>query len=289
MRNSSRRIDRFRVVFEGWFSTYKKDRKRVYRFFDNWNEAQKNSMGYDNDEYFQKVFKSSIKVKNGFAKYERDSVLFFDDEIPIDLIECLEKIASFNDNSLNIIDYGGSLGSVYFQCKNRLEQLSNIKWNIIEQKKIVEIGKRYFQTDTLQFFSSLDECLYKERPNSILFSGVLQYLENPYGLLSDVIKKEIPFIIIRRTPMIRSEEKISVQEVFIDGCHISYPSWFLNCEKMMTFFSDKQYTLVYKFTENIDGDEDLGAEKAKFLGYFFIKRDSTVSREKMDRDWYADS
>ncbi len=52
----------------GWHGNYK-----------TWQEAQNASTGYDSDEIIQKVRNSLLKVKNGEAVYERDSVIF--DEI----------------------------------------------------------------------------------------------------------------------------------------------------------------------------------------------------------------
>jgi len=49
----------------GWHGDYK-----------SWQEAQSISSGYDSDEILQKVRSSLLKVKNGEAVYERDSVIF---------------------------------------------------------------------------------------------------------------------------------------------------------------------------------------------------------------------
>ena len=47
--------------------------------YDSWTEAQKASTGYDGKVILNKVKDSLLRVKNGKAAYERDSVLF--DEI----------------------------------------------------------------------------------------------------------------------------------------------------------------------------------------------------------------
>lgn len=47
--------------------------------YASWQEAKDASSGYDSDEILQKVRNSLLKVKNGEAVYERDSVIF--DEI----------------------------------------------------------------------------------------------------------------------------------------------------------------------------------------------------------------
>ena len=44
--------------------------------FESWNEAQEHSIGYESDNILEKVKAAQLKVKNGKAAYERDSVVF---------------------------------------------------------------------------------------------------------------------------------------------------------------------------------------------------------------------
>jgi len=44
--------------------------------YSSWEEAENDSTGYDTDKILQTVKASLLKVKNGEAVYERDSVLF---------------------------------------------------------------------------------------------------------------------------------------------------------------------------------------------------------------------
>lgn len=53
---------------DGWFGNY-----------PTWNDAQKECSGYENKVILEVVKNAILKVKNGEAVYERDSVLF--DEI----------------------------------------------------------------------------------------------------------------------------------------------------------------------------------------------------------------
>ena len=52
-------------LFYGWYGNYK-----------SWEEATKRSIGYDDVQILNKVKDALMKVKNGEAIYERDSVLF---------------------------------------------------------------------------------------------------------------------------------------------------------------------------------------------------------------------
>ena len=70
---------------------------------------------YDKWEDVEKVKASILKVKNGEAVYERDSVLFDEIHYSQPLLSAFDK--SIIDNRLHIVDFGGSLVSSYF--KNR--------------------------------------------------------------------------------------------------------------------------------------------------------------------------
>ena len=64
--------------------------------------------------------------------------------------------------------------------------LKELKWNIAEQEKMVKCGKKYFETDYLKFYFNLDDCIEEQNPDLILLSGVIQYIEKPYDLLSRI-------------------------------------------------------------------------------------------------------
>ena len=49
----------------------------------------------------------------------------------------------------------------------------------------------------------------------VLFSSSLQYLENPYFVLSKFIQKRIPDIIIHRSPFTDGVDVIKIQTVYL--------------------------------------------------------------------------
>jgi putative methyltransferase (TIGR04325 family) len=112
-------------------------------------------------------------------------------------------------NSLNLIDFEGSLGSSYFQNRKFLMQLKELKWNIVEQKKMVECGRKYFENEYLKFY-----CIKEQNPDAIVLSSVIQYIEKPYSLIGKIINYKFDFIIIDRTPFIEGDkDRLTVQKV----------------------------------------------------------------------------
>lgn len=56
--------------------------------FDSWEAAQLQSNGYNADNILQKVLAASLRVKEGSALFERDSVLFYEN-ISLGVIGCV--------------------------------------------------------------------------------------------------------------------------------------------------------------------------------------------------------
>ena len=125
--------------------------------YTTWEEAQQVSTGYDSDLILEKVRDSLSKVKNGEAVYERDSVLFDKVQYSWPLLAGLLWIAAQKENRLNLVDFGGSLGSTYYQNRKFLSHLMEVHWSIVEQKKFAECGKRDFENDHLKFYDDLDQ------------------------------------------------------------------------------------------------------------------------------------
>jgi putative methyltransferase (TIGR04325 family) len=240
---------------------------RTSGFFGNyrtWAQAQQASEGYDSDVILNKVKDALLKVKTGDAVYERDSVLFDKVEYSWPLLAGLLWIASREEKRLNLVDFGGSLGSSYFQNRKLLAHLHELKWNIVEQSNFVECGKQYFEDEHLQFHYHLDDCLREQRPNTILLSSVIQYLEKPYDLLKEIIGKRLKYVLFDRTPFLhRGEDRITVQKVPAEIYRASYPAWFFNERKFLDYITG-EYELIADFESNDHADIP-----SVFKGYIF--------------------
>lgn len=244
-------------------------------FFGNyrtWDEARRASGGYDSDAILHKVKDALLKVKKGEAVYERDSVLFDEIQHSWPLLAGLLWVASQNGNRLNVIDFGGSLGSSYYQNRDFLSHLNELQWSILEQEKFVQCGKLHFEDGHLKFYDNLDECIRERNPDTILFSSVIQYLEKPYDLLAEVLKKGFTYIIFDRTSFLeKGDDRLTVQKVPPEIYPASYPAWFFNLEKFLNYFS-REYELMADF--NSFESFRLGSVYAQNKGFIFRKKQS---------------
>jgi len=225
----------------GWFGNYK-----------NWKEAEAKCDGYNNEIVFQKVTESILKVKSGEALFERDSVVFDKADYNFPILNALMWIALDQKNVLKVLDFGGSLGSVFFQNRFFLNSINTFSWNVVEQSKFVEIGKKYIEEERLQFFNSISECTQFDNCNCVLFSSVLQYIEDPFKIIEEVMKLNIKFILIDKTSFtLNNKSRITIQKVSKKIYDVSYPCWLLPENIFVDQFIANGYKLIYEF-ENQD-------------------------------------
>lgn len=235
--------------------------------YTSWEEALIASKGgYDSPAILEKVKDASLKVKKGEAIFERDSVCFYEEDYRWPLLSSLLFIANSNGSKLKVLDFGGSLGSFYNQHKKYLRSIKDLKWYIVEQENFVECGKSEFQSDVLRFKGTISECLKESSIDVVLLSSVIQYLQSPYSIISDIFNANPDFILIDRTPYINEDnDMIKNQHIPQSKGGGSYPSWFFSKEKFLSTFKEAGYECLIEF----DCDEDFGV--GDFKGMFFGK------------------
>ena len=239
-------------------NTLKKMKNNKYGWkgnYDTWEDAQSDATGYDSDKILQTVKTSLLKVKNGEAVYERDSVIFDEVQYSWPLLTGLMFCCAKMRGVLNVCDFGGSLGSTYYQNKKFLDKLDSVSWNIVEQKHFVKIGKEEFEDNRLKFFYDVDTCIKQENPNVLLLSAVLQYIEEPYELLTDILKNDFKYILIDRTPFSKNDEKIKLQVVPPSIYEASYAHRFFDESKFVKYFEKNNFRIIESFN-GTDGEND---------------------------------
>ena len=221
--------------------------------YDSWSEARQLCSGYNQDNIVQKVAAAIGKVVAGEAVFERDSVLFHHEEYNWPLVNTLLKAARENNNELYVLDFGGSLGSTYFQNRKIFKSMNSLKWCIVEQENFVKIGIERFQTGELFFYKNIDLCLNENKINVVLLSGVLQYLEKPYVILEELKNVKADYLIIDRTFVFkeRTHSRLCIQKVPPVIYKASYPIWIFGRETLENCLADK-YLKIAEF-DSISG------------------------------------
>ena len=144
-----------------------------YGDYSSFEEANKVCGSYDSMNILKHCKSAILKVKSGEAAYERDSVCFDKIQYSWGLLAGLQRAATDNKGVLNVLDFGGSLGSSYFQNKTFLEGVELEAWNVVEQEHFVSCGNEFVKDDKLRFCNSIDDVLSQNKCNVLLLSGVL--------------------------------------------------------------------------------------------------------------------
>jgi len=250
---SIKRLYRKRIRFDGNYNT--------------WGEATELCTGYDAEVILDKVLEATLKVKRGEVIFERDSVIFDEIQYSWPVTAALMWAASRNNGELRVLDFGGSLGSSYFQNRKFLSKLNKVSWTVVAQSNFVEAGRTQISDKILNFSSNIDECCTNSLPNLVLFSSVLQYLSTPYAVLESIAKKQVELIVVDRTPFSNdSIDKIKIQHVPATIYSASYPCWFFSLE----IFIKKMASLNYQLIESFDALDNL-SDQAKWQGLIFEK------------------
>jgi len=199
---------------------------RVDGPYNTWSEAVQHSVGYDSQIILSKVLSATLRVKQDLVAYERDSVTFNQPLYDWNLINFLLDVKNRCNGKLTVLDFGGSLGSIFFQHKFIFDSLDKFSWNIVEQKHFVETGKKYISKDikNLYFYESIFECFRNCEPNCLLISSTLQYIPEYKKIMNEIDNSQINFIYIDRTPFVgRLNDLLVVQTVPASIYKASYP------------------------------------------------------------------
>jgi putative methyltransferase (TIGR04325 family) len=238
--------------------------------YSSWAQASEASSGYDGEAILLKTRDALLKVKNGQAVYERDSVLFNEIHYSWPVLAGLMTAAANNRGVLNVLDFGGSLGSTYFQNRFFLQQLKSVQWNIVEQRSHVEVGKAHFESDELRFYRNIDECAAEANPGVILLSSVMQYLESPFEAVDALSRSSSKHMIIDRTALWDgARDLICVQHVPSSIYKASYPSWIFSRERFWRRLEDLGWNTLAMFTNS---DKLPGPVDFEYGGAILVKQ-----------------
>jgi putative methyltransferase (TIGR04325 family) len=223
--------------------------------YETYEQAKAKCAGYDEHHILQRIIDTTHKVKNGEAVYERDGIIYDNIKVNFHLLSTLLLIAGKNNNKLTLIDFGGSLGTSYYQNIGYLSHLTELNWCIIEQPQFVDAGKAAFENEHIKFYNSIEDCISAHpRPDLVLLSGSLQYMSDPYEVLKAIQTFKIPYVLIDLIGYNdKKQDRITIQHVppVFYGIEASYPCTFVNKDKLESQLSEV-YNKVFDFIAEPD-------------------------------------
>lgn len=234
---------------------FRKYKPRKHGWFNtslSWEEAQNQCSGYNADAILEKIKSSTLKVKNGEAVFERDGIIYDNVYYSWPLLTQLLVAANQNNGELSLIDFGGSLGTTFFQNQFYLKQLKKVQWSVVEQGNFVAVGQEVIAGNGLDFFYTIDEAFNSKGNHQVLLLNcVLPYLTNPYELINYFLKFPFEYVFLEST-YYNNEigDRICIQKVDPLAYNASYPCWLLDYDKVKSLFSNS-YDVVTEYFNDI--------------------------------------
>lgn len=223
---------------------------RSLRFVGGWPDwagAAAASRGYDDGAILRRVAAATREVEAGRAAFERDGVLFDAWQPPFQLLAPLLRHALRHGGRLDVVDFGGSLGSTFRQCRPFLPPMATLQWHVVEQPRFVDAGRTEFTNPPLQFHPSLAALPAPEAPRLLLASSVVQYLPQPASHWDEWDEAAIDTIVLDRTPVWDGpDDRVCVQHVPRRIYDASYPCWVLSRPRLLERLS-RRWRLVCEF------------------------------------------
>lgn len=174
-----------------------------------------------------------------------------------------------------MIDFGGSLGSTYYQVRDLIPPAVRLHWSVVEQESYIRCGQAFFEDEILKFNFTIEESMKARKADVLLLSSVLQYLEKPHDFLEEIKKYDFKYIIIDRTAFILADrpDRLTLQVVPPEIYEAHYPAWFFNEKRLLEHFEG--YEIKTEFESFVPGEQEMEIDHVKAgydKGFFLVKR-----------------
>lgn len=232
--------------------------------FGDWDEVQSKATGYSSELIINKTLLSARLVRDGKAIFERDSVIFDKIQYSWPVLSFMLKSSLGNISKFTVVDFGGGFGSHYYQNKSFFESIKTLTWIVVEQPKMIEIGKNEFENGHLKFLAVHE--IQNIKVNVCLLSSVLPYINEYQKIVDSVLNLRPEYIIIDRT-FIGNKDCIMLQIVnksIYDG---EYPVRIYSFLTLYNLFKEN-YDLIFAF----DASDGLLFNEVYSKGYIWKRK-----------------
>ena len=217
--------------------------------FALWADAVAHSDGWSSEQITRKQVAAARKVRDGEALVEQDGLVR--EHIPYSptllafLMLVLERF-----RAIDIIDFGGGLGTNYHQYRKLTNCLSApIDWLIVERPDLVKIGVDSFATTELKFTSDLNEALNRGK-RALAFTSSFQYLDAPFERIDAAQLTQVEIIAFDKVFMGNTEnDEVFVQHPDHRYYDATYPAWRFSRAAFLDRMQHRSFTLVEDFPQ----------------------------------------
>lgn len=242
--------------------------------FSSWAEASSRASPIDPAalaafaERYRQLCRRLTRREIAFA---RDGVAFDQPQYPLSLLAFILRALLENRGVLNLVDFGGFLGTTYFQARDFLRPAREVLWTVVELPHLVEIARTELQEGPLRFRDSLREAL-AESPNVVLLSGVAQNLPDPISIFREVRQSAPDWVLFDRTVVIESPaSRIALQSVMRQGTEVSWPVRLFSRSELLADWTSS-YEPIAEFASYCDPVEFIDDLKIDYRGFALKRR-----------------
>ena len=170
-------------------------------------------------------------------------------------------LTKFEGKTPSFIDFGGACGESIILLKKLFgDEIQKKSW-IIESPQIVKESKEWKFTENINFSSQLMDVVSENKIDIFFTSGTIQSIKNPYEIISNVARSNIPFIALTRNNFAENEI-ISAQISRLSdngiGSHLKnykdeliyYPSTTIIKKTIIDLFKENGYALLFDSKNN---------------------------------------
>ncbi|MCX6951937.1 MAG: methyltransferase, TIGR04325 family [Verrucomicrobia bacterium] len=245
-----------------------------WRWFDgdysSWADARAAGGGYDDAAVLARAVEAARAVRAGAAAWERDGTLFTEPAVHAPLLAALRAVAAERSGRLEVVDFGGALGSTWWQHREALADLT-VRWCVVEQPQFVAAGRTEFAGPELGFEETLGEACTRTAPAVILFSSVLQYVEQPHALVAEAVASGVRHVIVDRTPVWHGgRDWLAVQRTPPSLGGGGYPAWVFDRARLLAAF-EAEFKCVHEWPGFDDPDP-----RMTYHGWHFVRKAGTA-------------
>lgn len=229
----------------------------------NWETAKKDSLGYSDENLVKTYineFRDNPPWKNLILSSYLDSRFI---EASNALSYCTTQLQK---KTIRVCDIGGGNGSLAFNYINLIRNI-NFKWTIYETPEIAEQYQNLTKSQKIKFQTFTDNI--NSKYDICLLSSSLHYLDDPYLILSNILKK-CDYLILLRLPLVDDFEDKSCVQIGVNnlGAKVRVPYWLLSNSKLTNFIKNHgEIIFRWKSSEDIN----LNKKKIKMHGILFKK------------------
>ena len=190
----------------------------------SWPEAQKAVAGYESDTAVESIIES---IQLAHASSTDTQALASRDLQIISSFAIAIAAVGVSNTKIKVVDVGGAGGDYFFMFANAMPAVT-FDWVVVETPALATaITKTNLgEGRNIRWVSSLDEA--GNDFDVALLSSVMQYVDDPYGLLNEVSNR-CKVMVINRIPLTSSDtDQATVQHVRTHGRRGAYPAWFFS-------------------------------------------------------------